>query len=852
MVNNRTKPIILCVDDDEVTLKLLDRLIKNAGWDVITAGSGRDALEKVKKTRPDIILLDIMMPEMDGYQVCSKLQKNNETSYIPVIFVTALRKEQDKARAFSVGATDYLVKPIKKNDLLQKIRKHIKTDTQWKELRKNARRWREKLLPSEFLQFKEFLFDQIALEPEKRYKFSNIPPQKIYLIYRDIEISKSKTAQLIAKFLKIPYLSKINTDHIRLGVLPTIYCRSNHVVPVSNASVKEGFVLSNPFDWDIMDNLMKLPGINKKFEFMITEPGNIDSLFEHDEPAEPKTTFPIKERRKPVRLVSKSEIKEKPIIHISNILLGRAVKERASDIHIEPKEVDTVVRFRIDGDLKDIVTIKKNTGIKLISRYKIIGGLDIAERRKPQDGTFAAIIDKRTFNFRISTTSTPDGESLVMRMLEPYAKPKDLTELGMTEKQVNTLIGCANRNAGLILIVGGTGSGKTTTIYSLLSKIDIRIRSLMSIEDPVEYRIPLANQQQVNEKGGVTFDTLLKASARQDPDILYMGEVRDTYSAKMGIDFASTGHLTITTLHTSNATTAIFRLERLGIDRRIMANTIVAVVAQGLLKKLCGHCKEIVPISQEEVEMLSPFTDDIPSMVAHPVGCPRCNNTGYYGREGLYEVLPFDMKISEMVRTGISIAEIRTFIRTRGDYLITDHALEKLRNHLFAPKDIYDKLLIEDMDFRNLPLKKIAQPETVIQEAAPAKAKKEPPLILIVEDDSLTQKLTAKLLESRGYRVIIAGDGIETLLCLGKEEFDLILSDINMPNLDAFKLLEMMGQKGIKAPVIFMTSRIDPEDELRGFKLGAMDYIKKPIQREILLLRVERMLEKRGRWEMIG
>ncbi|MCK4619705.1 MAG: response regulator [Desulfobacterales bacterium] len=174
MVNNLTKPLILCVDDDEVTLKLLDRVIRNAGWDVITARSGRDALEKVKKTRPNIILLDIMMPEMDGYQVCSKLQKNNETSYISVIFITALRKEQDKARAFSVGATDYLVKPIKKDDLLQKIRKHIKTDTQWKELRKNARRWREKLLPSEFLHFKEFLFAQIALEPEKCYNYLSI------------------------------------------------------------------------------------------------------------------------------------------------------------------------------------------------------------------------------------------------------------------------------------------------------------------------------------------------------------------------------------------------------------------------------------------------------------------------------------------------------------------------------------------------------------------------------------------------------------------------------------------------------------------------------------------------------
>ena len=850
MVNNLIKPLIMCIDDDEVTRRLLERLIRNAGWDVITAGSGSDALEKVKKTRPDIILLDIMMPEMDGYQVCSKLHENDGTSYIPVIFVTALGEEQDKARAFSVGAADYLVKPIKKDDLLQKIRKHIKTDTQWKELRKNAVRWSEKLLPSNFLHFKEFFFNQIALEPEKRDKFSNIPPQKIYLISGAVEISESKIAQLIAKFLKIPYLSKINTDYIRLGALPAKYCRSNHVVPVISASKKDGFVFSNPFDWDLMDNLTKLSGIDKKFELMITEPGNIDSLFKHGEPVDPKTTFPIKEKRKSAGLVPKLEIKEKPVIHLSNILLDRAVKERASDIHIEPKEVDTVVRFRIDGDLKDIVTIKKNTGIRLISRYKVIGGLDIAQKKKPQDGTFAAIMNERTFNFRISTTSTPDGESLVMRMLEPYAEPKDLTELGMTEKQVNTLIACANRKAGLILVVGGTGSGKTTTIYSLLSKIDIKVRSLMSVEDPVEYRIPLANQHQVNEKVGITFDALLKASVRQDPDILYMGEVRDNYSAKMGIDFASTGHLTITTLHTSNATTAIFRLERLGIDRGIMADTILAVVAQGLLKKLCRHCKEIVTISQEEVEMLSPFTDDIPSMVAHPVGCPKCDNTGYYGREGLYEILSFDPKISEMVRSGISIAKIRAFTHSRGDYLITDHALEKMRNHLFAPKDIYDKLLIEEIDFGKLPLKKsfttIAPPEAVIPEAAPAKAKEEPPLILIVEDDSLTQKLIARLLENRGYRVAIAGDGIEALLCLGKEEFDLILSDINMPNLDGFKLLEMMGQKGIKAPVIFMTSRTDPEDELRGFKLGAMDYIKKPIQKEIFLLRVERALDDRG------
>jgi type IV pilus assembly protein PilB len=836
-MDNAVKPLILCVDDDEVTRRLLERLLENAGFDTLTAKNGEEALVKVNKRKPDIILLDIMMPEMDGYEVCSRLQENNETSYIPVIFVTALGDKQDKAKAFSVGAADYLVKPIKKDDLMQKIRKHIKTDIQWKELHEDTRTWYERLLPSEFIQFKEFLFAQIGLDPEKRYKFSSISPQKIYSISKAAGIKNSRIAQYIAEFLKLPYIFYVNHDDIRLGVLPATYCRSNHVVPVSDVSRKDAFVLSNPFDWDLMDNLIKLSGLNKRSGLMITEPDNIDLLFEHGEPIQPMTIPTVKEIHKAAKL-SESEIKEKPVIHISNTLLDRAAKERASDIHIEPKEVDTVVRFRIDGDLKDILTLKKETGVKLISRYKVIGGLDIAEKRRPQDGAFAAVIDKQTFNFRVSTTSTPSGESLVMRMLNPYAKPKALTELGMTERQVDTLVACANRNAGLILIVGGTGSGKTTTVYSLLSKVDTQIRSLMSIEDPVEYRIPLANQQQVNEKAGVTFDALLKASVRQDPDILYMGEIRDNYSAKMAVNFASTGHLTITTLHTSNATTAIFRMERLGIDRGIMADTILAVVAQGLLKKLCQHCKEMVLISDKETEMLSPFTDDIPSKVAHPVGCPKCNNTGYYGREAFYEVLSFDPKISEMVRDGFSIAEIRAFAHQRGDYLITDHALEKMRNHVFAPKDIYDKVLAEEIDFGKLVLEK--DPAKITQ---PPKLKtKGSPLILIVEDDGLTQKLIARLLENRGYRVAIAGDGIEALLYLGKEEFDLIISDVNMPNLDGFKLLEMIGQKGIKAPVIFMTSRIDPEDEAMGFKLGAMDYIKKPIQKEILLQRVERAL----------
>jgi type IV pilus assembly protein PilB len=254
--------------------------------------------------------------------------------------------------------------------------------------------------------------------------------------------------------------------------------------------------------------------------------------------------------------VSEIDIEKRPIVHISNSILYTAVTERASDIHIEPKEKETSVRYRIDGDLQDLYRMKKQTGAMVISRLKALAGLDIAERMRPQDGAVEIMADGRTFKLRLATTSTPNGESLVIRVLEPSAKPKKMSDLGMMDAQVAAMIDLAARRYGLILVVGPTGSGKTTTIYSFLAHVDTRTRSLISVEDPVEYRIPDANQQQVNEKAGVTFDALLKSSVRQDPDILYLGEIRDGFSARISVDFASTGHMTVSTLHTNNATTA--------------------------------------------------------------------------------------------------------------------------------------------------------------------------------------------------------------------------------------------------------------------------------------------------------
>ncbi len=462
---------------------------------------------------------------------------------------------------------------------------------------------------------------------------------------------------------------------------------------------------------------------------------------------------------------------------------------------------------------------------------KALGELDVAERRRPQDGAFQAHVGERIFNLRLSTSSTPNGESLVIRMLEPYVKPQEMSSLGMSGRQTDTLIDLSNRTNGLLLIVGPTGSGKTTTIYSLLNNIDCKKRSLISVEDPIEYRIPLANQQQVNDKAGITFASLLKTSVRQDPDILFLGEIRDDYSARVALDFASTGHLTLSSLHTSNATTAIFRLERLGVGRGEMGDAVLGIVAQRLLKKLCPHCKKIDPISQEESEILSQFTDDIPAEVAHPVGCPKCYNNGYMGREGVYEIINFDAEVSEMIREDASISEIRAFVFQRGDYLLSGHAILKIRNHITSLEEAYKKVLIEDTDF-----KEASRAKTISVPAVEVPSPDQESQILVVEDDESTRNIIVRFLENEGYNVKMAEDGIEALLYLGKEPFDLILSDVNMPNLDGFKLLEMISQKGIKTNVVFLSGRESTEDEEKGFRLGASDYIRKPVKKDVLLL----------------
>jgi type II secretory ATPase GspE/PulE/Tfp pilus assembly ATPase PilB-like protein/DNA-binding response OmpR family regulator len=872
-MNEMTEATILAVDDDEVSRTILKRVLADTGCRVFAADSGKTALDLVDQIEPRLILLDVMMPGMDGYELCGELQARGKTANTPVVFLTALGDQQDKARGFALGAVDYVIKPIQPKQLVQVVTAQLQTGLRWLKLseHRNASHGAIAAAPHDFLQFKQFLIQQHELDAGAQKRIAALLPADLYASLARSGIGETQGALSIANFLKLPYLPTIEPESLQMGILPPPFASANLVVAIVRGG-KNMFALANPFDRALIEALTKFSGLGDQCGLAITAPKNIKALFEKTVPAHPVPELldrvgdvgspPLKTTPsrasgamlrpaaagnlalvKPDALGRSAHWESESILLLTDRLLKRAVAERASDIHIEPKDRETVVRLRIDGDMREISTLKNDTSLMLMSRLKAMGGMDIAERRRPQDGACETKIDGRQFKLRLATTSTPDGESLILRLLEPGSRAKSLTELGMTDVQMRALTLAANSTQGLILVVGPTGSGKTTTIFSVLSQVDTQTRSLISVEDPVEYRIPFANQQQVNEKAGINFESLLKSAVRQDPDILFLGEIRDNFSSRASMDFASTGHLTISTLHTSNATSSIFRLERLGVTRTMMSDSILVIVAQRLLKRLCPYCKEVGPITEREAARLAPFTRQIPSEVAHPVGCVKCNQIGYLGREGVYEVVRFDTEVADMLHSNKPVAAIREFSYRRGDYLISHHAVDKVAQMLVSVEDAYQRILAEEVVPENVP----TPPKAVVRaQEVPVAAKpvEHGTSILLVEDDRESRALIESHLAEQDYRVTVADDGVDALMQLGRTTFDLVLSDINAAEFDGFKLLQAMQKKGIQTPVVFLSADADEEAEIKGLEMGVAEYIKKPVNRELFLLKIKKVLKR--------
>jgi type IV pilus assembly protein PilB len=864
------RPRILVADDDEAVRDVMVRLLSER-YEVLAFPSGVEAMEYMEGSEPvpDLVILDVRMPGMDGYQVCARMQESDELAWIPVIFVTILESEENRRRAFAVGATAYVEKPFDQEELLQVVTEHVGTGQRWTSLKdKGSSRKRNWLLPSTFVAFKRYILEQRDANPAQRAAVEKVGPEEIYRMAPDLRLSEEQLARYLARFLELPYRERINSEELSLSKLPRTFCATNHVLVLKDDVV----VMANPFDWELIDVLERALWRKTEPEIAITAPGRIRQLCDAEKvevDEEERESSGRGDIERTINIEDRGRVAEVEgfeIQALANEILRSAIADRASDVHIEPKERAVLVRYRIDGDMHDVRTLSGPQGARLISRLKALAGMDIAERRRPQDGSLGINLLDRSFKLRLATSSTRHGETVVVRILEPTQDPMSIEELGFSSDHAKSLRTFMTRSQGLVLVVGPTGSGKSTTIFSLLSVVDGRSRSIMSVEDPVEYRIPHANQQQVNPRAGIDFDTLLRSAMRQDPDILFLGEVRDPFSARTAMEFASSGHLTISTLHSSNSTTAVFRLERLGVERGAMADAISGIVAQKLLKTLCPECRDVGAITEEEAAMLAGFISEVPDRVARPVGCPACRETGYRGREVVGEVLPFDRDIARQVRDGASIADIRLFSAERGDPLIGNHAVEKVRALKFPVQDVYEQVLVEEWAFGSgareetegdgkpeerataketaaTPKRKSATPvDSELPEGLQAPA--ESPLILVVDDDPDVRTLLDFHLTNAGYAVVTAADGVEALIEIGRREFDAVLSDIRMPNLDGEKLMEMIGQKAVDVPAIFLTGVDDEKLEGRLLAFGALDYIRKPVRKEVLLMRLRNAVMK--------
>lgn len=353
----------------------------------------------------------------------------------------------------------------------------------------------------------------------------------------------------------------------------------------------------------------------------------------------------------------REEIENAPIVVLINNIIEQAVRQRASDIHIEPMEKTVRVRYRIDGNLKEIMKYDNALLGAITTRLKIMSGMDISEKRKPQDGRITTTVDRREYDIRVSNLPTVYGEKVVMRIASKEGFNIDISKLGLTERDRKVFQDILRNPHGIILVTGPTGSGKSTTLYTALSELNTEDVNIITVEDPVEANIDGINQVQVNTKANLTFASALRSILRQDPDIIMIGEIRDSETAEIAVRASITGHLVVSTLHTNSTASSVARLEDMGVESYLIADSMVGIIAQRLVRRLC-ECKKPKEATVEEKQLLGVDTDKS-CTIYEPCGCKLCNNTGYYGRMGIYEIMKISPAIKRLISKNADAEDIK-------------------------------------------------------------------------------------------------------------------------------------------------------------------------------------------------
>lgn len=359
------------------------------------------------------------------------------------------------------------------------------------------------------------------------------------------------------------------------------------------------------------------------------------------------------------------DVDNSPVVKLVNNIIEGGVRQRASDIHIEPFEYNVRIRYRIDGVLREIISYDRALYAAIIARLKVISGMDISEKRKPQDGRITITVDRREYDIRVSNLPTVFGEKVVMRLASKEGFKRDKKDLGLSPTDLVKFDNILRNPHGIILVTGPTGSGKSTTLYTALSELASDEVNIITVEDPVEANVDNVNQVQVNVKANLTFASALRSILRQDPDIIMIGEIRDGETAEIAVKASITGHLVVSTLHTNSTAASISRLIDMGIEPYLLGDSLVGIIAQRLVRRLCPECKESYEADEEEKRVLK-VPQNEPLKLYKACGCEACGNTGYYGRIGVYEIMPISRKIKKLIASGANADEITAQAVTEG------------------------------------------------------------------------------------------------------------------------------------------------------------------------------------------
>ncbi|HEY2954049.1 MAG TPA: ATPase, T2SS/T4P/T4SS family [Candidatus Eisenbacteria bacterium] len=533
------------------------------------------------------------------------------------------------------------------------------------------------------------------------------------------------------------------------------------------------------------------------------------------------------------------EVAAAPVVRLTSMLLSEAVRNRASDLHLEPGPSQGMARFRVDGLMRTHTSLPMPALNRVLTRIKIMAGLDIADRFRPQDGHARVVVDGRSIDLRISTVPARESEKAVVRFLGRVG-PEKLDDVGLLSDDLEALHSLIGHREGVVAITGPTGSGKTTTLYAMVRELARGDLNIMTVEDPIEYELPGITQIRVDSKRQVTFASALRAILRQDPDVILVGEIRDGETASVALQAAMTGHLVLTTLHTNDAASALRRLLDLGTDRASIAAALRGVVGQRLVRRVCPECA--LPVrgepAGEEIRLARKF-GTLPRVRTR--GCPRCGESGYQGRIPVMEVLRMTPELAELVSHGAETADLRRAATAGGMRPILARGIDRVATAETTLEEI--ERVIGGPD----------EPQAASAVPVEGEAEGATPggrtggRILVVDDDPVHRAAAHRALAGQGYRVQEAASGTIALEQVGTgDPYSLVLLDLHMPGLGGREVVSCLRAmpKTTRLPIIVATSEEDGDLEVEMMEAGADDYIRKPIDPARLVARVRGALRR--------